>query len=115
MSPSHDQTEAVLAEATSEIRTDLAFPSFSEISRLIVAETPAQERTEFSNEITSSGQSFQVSGVQTGAFGVMAVAITPLDVSALGIETLFKVAFGIAIGISLLVMLIQSIRLKLNR
>lgn len=112
ISPSHDQTEAVLAEATSELRADVTYPDFSEIARLIVAETPAQERTEFSSEIDSNGRSFQISGVQTGAFGVMAVAITPLEESFGPLETLFKIAFGIALGVSLLVMLFQALRAR---
>lgn len=115
MTPSLDRTESVLTEATSELREGIGFPTFDEISRLVTAQNPANERTEFSTEITaSSGSSFQVSGVQTGAFGVVAVAVTPLEGLFVSTNLLFKIAAGIAVSIALIVMLIQLLRLRKN-
>ncbi len=108
MAPSQDRTEAVLSEATSELKEGVEFPSFDEISRLVSAETPAQERGEFSSEIqAANGAAFQVSGVQTGAFGIMAIAVTPLASSFGRVDLLLQIALGVAVSISLLVMMFQ--------
>jgi hypothetical protein len=116
LAPSLDRTEAVLIEATSQLRESVAFPSFDEISRLVKAQNPAEARTEFSSEmIAANGAAFQVSGVQTGAFGVMAVAVTPLEGISSSASLLFKLAAGIAISISILVMLLQALRMLGSR
>lgn len=110
MAPSLDRTEAVLSEATSELKEGAEFPSFDEISRLVMGETPAQERSEFSIELkASSGAAFQVSGVQTGAFGIMAVAVTPLEGSFGRVELLVQIAFGVAVSISLMAMMCRIV------
>ncbi len=109
--PSLDRTEATLAEATSELKEGTTFPSFDEISRLVTAQNPAQERSEFTSEmIAANGAAFQVSGVQTGAFGVVAVAVTPLEAAFASTGLLIKIAIGTAVSMGLLVMLIQMIR-----
>lgn len=109
--PTADKAESVLMEATSELREGTVFPSHDEISRLVTTQNPANERTEFTSElIAASGAAFRVSGVQTGAFGVMAVVVTPLESLFVSTNLLFKIAIGIVIAISLLTMLVQTIR-----
>lgn len=113
MAPSADRTESVLVEATSELRDATNFPTFDEISRLVTAQTPAQERSEFTTEIlASNGHSFQVSGVQTGAFGVIAVAITPLGNTVNSMGLLVKVAVGVTLSLTLLVMFLLMLRYR---
>ncbi len=113
LSPALDKTEAVLIEATSELRDGTDFPSFDEISRVVTAQNPARERSEFTSEmIATNGAAFQISGVQTGAFGVIAVAVTPLEGLFNSTGELLKIALGIAVSVSLLVMLFQSVRYR---
>lgn len=113
LAPSADRTEAVLVESTSELRDGVEFPSFDEISRSVTSETPTQERSEFTTEVVAaSGGTFQVSGVQTGIFGVMAVAVTPLENSFAEISLLLKLAVGVSLSFSLLVMLLQMLRYR---
>lgn len=115
LGPSPDRTEAVLAEATSELKEGTVFPSFDEISRLVTAQNPAQERAEFTSEmIASNGAAFQISGVQTGAFGVVAVAVTPLENAFSSTALMVKLAVGIALTIAFVVMLIQTLRFRRN-
>lgn len=110
---SSDVTSAVLAEANSELREGTMFPSLAEIMKVVKTETPSQERTEFTGEVqASSGGLFQVSGVQTGAFGVMAVAVTPLDGMPFSMGLLVRLSLGIAISFALLVMLVQTMRYR---
>ncbi len=113
LSPALDKTDAVLIEATSELREGTNFPSFDEISRLVTAQNPARERSEFTSEmVAGNGAAFQVSGVQTGAFGVIAVAVTPLEGLFVSTGQLLKIALGIAVSLSILVMLFQSVRYR---
>lgn len=113
LAPSADQAASVVMEATSELRQGVAFPSVDEILRVVKAETPTQERTEFTGEVqAANGGVFQVSGIQTGAFGVLAVAVTPLDGAPLSMGLLIKIALGVAVSFSLLVMLIQTVRYR---
>ena len=117
MAPSADRTESVLVEATSELKEGVQFPSFEEISRFVTSQSPTEERSEFSSEIAAaSGNQFQISGVRTGAFGVIAVAVTPLENSAnvANVSLAMRLAIGIAIALSLLVMLVQTLRFRLN-
>lgn len=116
IAPSADRTESVLMEATSELKEGLEFPTFDEISKFVTSQSPSLERTEFSSELVAAGGAFQVSGVRTGAFGVIAIAVTPLENSANAatVSLAMRLAFGIAILLSLLVMLIQLIRYKMG-
>ncbi|CAN5703488.1 hypothetical protein BH10BDE1_BH10BDE1_02440 [soil metagenome] len=117
MAPSADRTESVLVEATSELKEGVQFPSFEEISRFVTSQSPTEERSEFSSEIVAaSGSQFQISGVRTGAFGVIAVAVTPLENSAraANVSLAMRLAMGIAIALSLLVMLVQTLRFRLS-
>lgn len=111
LAPSADKTESVLVEATGELRTDIEYPSFNEIAAFVTSETPAQERAEFSREvIASSGDRFQLSGVATGAYGVVAVVVTPLSEPILEMPLLLQLALGISVAITALVMLWKVIR-----
>jgi hypothetical protein len=115
MAPSADRTESLLVEATAELKEGLEFPSFEDVSRFVTNESPSLERTEFAGELASAaGARFQVAAVRTGAFGVTAVAMTPLDNStnAATANLAMRLAIGIAIMLSLLVMLIQMIRYR---
>ncbi len=114
IAPSADKTEAVLVEASSELNEGLQFPSFDQIAALAVEESPTQERSEFSAEVSAAnGSRFQVSGVRAGAFGVVSVAISPLDSpeAATNVALFMRLAMGITVAISLLVMLIQILRM----
>ncbi|MDX9730440.1 MAG: hypothetical protein RBT63_01600 [Bdellovibrionales bacterium] len=116
MKPAADQTEAVLYESQVEQPSANRFPSFDEISRIVIEQSPIQERSEFSTEFNAAtGAVYQVSGVRTGAFGVMAVAISPLENSFSSLSVLARVAFGVVIVITLSVALIQLLRERVSR
>jgi len=111
LAPSADKTESVLVEALSELRTDVEYPSFDEIAAFVASETPAQERTEFSREVTaSSGDRFQLSGVATGVYGVVAVVVTPFSAPVLDTPLLIQIALGISLAITLLTVLWKMLR-----
>lgn len=115
LAPSADKTESVLVEAVSELRTDVQYPSFDEIAAFVAAETPAQERTEFSREVTAStGDRFQLSGVATGAYGVVAVVVTPFSAPVLETPLLLQIAFGVSLLITALVVLWKVLRSPKN-
>lgn len=98
---SQDGTGRVLYESDAG-SSATSFPTLSEVERALVEESPSQERAEFSTTIDSASGPFYLSGMQTGMFGVVAIAMTPLDRSIGFTELLAKLALGLVVGITLL-------------
>ncbi|MBN8540224.1 MAG: hypothetical protein J0L82_07550 [Deltaproteobacteria bacterium] len=107
-----DKTNDLLFESLPSSSRNVEFPSFAEVTRVVKEQTPKQERVEFSTLLHSeTGAPFQISGVQTGVFGVIALAVSPLDRSVGFTGLLGQIAFGITLSLTILWMLLSAILL----
>jgi hypothetical protein len=107
-----DKTNDLLFESLPSSSGNVEFPSFAEVTRVVKEQTPKQERVEFSTLLHSeTGAPFQISGVQTGVFGVIALAVSPLDRSVGFTGLLGQIAFGITLSLTILWMLLSAILL----
>lgn len=107
-----DKTNDLLFESLPSSSRNVEFPSFAEVTRVVKEQTPKQERVEFSTLLHSeTGAPFQISGVQTGVFGVIALAVSPLDRSVGFTGLLGQIAFGITLMLTILWMLLSAILL----
>jgi hypothetical protein len=105
-----DKTNALLFESVPSSTSSIEFPSFAEVMRVVMEQTPQQERVEFSTMLrTDAGAPFQISGVQTGVFGVIALAVSPLDRSVSFTGLLGQIAFGATLILTILSMVLSAI------
>lgn len=103
----------ILREATAERISHSEFPNLDDVRKFFAAENPAGERTEFSHDYTTdAGVSFRLTGIQTGVFGVTALAISPVDNSFTFLATLAQIGIGISIAVALFLLLIQTARAR---
>lgn len=98
----------VLKEATS-VRpgaADVRFPSLSDLRAVLLA--PSAPQTEFSMDLTTeAGQTYHVTSVQTGAFNVSALAISPVENSFQFLILLTQMAVGFSILVGILLSLLS--------
>jgi hypothetical protein len=105
-----DKTNALLFESLPSSSGSVEFPSFSEVTRVVKEQTPQQERVEFSTMLRSEiGAPFQISGVQTGVFGVIALAVSPLDRSVGFTGLLGQIALGTTLILTVLSMVLSGV------
>lgn len=106
-----DKTNSLLFESQPAGVQTIDFPSLDEVTRVVLEETPQQERVEFSTAFnTSQGRAFQISGVQAGIFGVSAIAISPLDQSVQFTGLLGQIAAGMTFVLVVLAMVLASLK-----
>ncbi len=96
-----DGTGRVLYESDSQ-EGGVSFPTLSEVERALFEESPSQERAEFSTTIESASGPFYISGMQSGMFGVVAVAMTPVDRSVEFTQLLARLAVGLVVATTFL-------------
>lgn len=102
-----DKTNALLFESAPKPNESFEFPNLDEVTRVVMEQTPQHERVEFSTMFkSSSGAPFQISGVQTGVFGVIALAVSPLDRSVDFTGLLGQIAIGVTLMLTLFSMLV---------
>lgn len=94
-----DGTGRVLYESDADTG-EAVFPTLSEVERTLFEESPSQERAEFSTTVESAAGPFYISGMQTGIFGVVAVAMTPMDRSIAFTQYLGKLALGLVVALT---------------
>lgn len=105
-----DKTNALLFESLPSSAGSNEFPSFAEVTRVVMEQTPQQERVEFSTMLrTDAGAPFQISGVQTGVFGVIALAVSPLDQSVSFTRLLGQIAFGATLILTIFSMVLSAV------
>lgn len=97
-----DGTGRVLFESESTKEKSASFPSLADIERVLIEESPSQERAEFSTTVDTSSGPFFVSGMQTGLFGVLAIAMTPMDRSVEFLQLLGRLGLGLVGTMTLL-------------
>lgn len=112
-----DKTNTLLFESLPQVNSrssensnsSFDFPNLDEVTRTVIEQTPKQERVEFSTMIyTASGAPFQISGVQTGVFGVIALSISPLNQSVEFTGLLGQMALGVTLLLAVLSMVFAS-------
>jgi hypothetical protein len=105
-----DKTNSLLFESLPNFVGQAEFPSLNEVTRVVMEQTPKQERVEFSTLLHSeSGTPFQISGVQTGVFGVIALAVSPLDRSVGFTGLLGQIALGATLILTIFSMVSSAV------
>ncbi len=107
-----DKSNSLLYESlpaqTQRQSQGIEFPTLDDLGRVIFEQSPKQERVEFSTMVqTARGEPFQVSGVQTGVFGVIALVVSPLDRSVEFTSLLGQIALGLTVSLTILAMVIS--------
>jgi hypothetical protein len=103
-----DKTNTLLFESVPNSNGSSEFLTLDEVTRVVMEQTPKQERVEFSTMVNSAGGvPFQISGVQTGVFGVIALAVSPLDRSVGFTGLLGQIALGVTLILTVLSVLIS--------
>jgi hypothetical protein len=105
-----DKTSTLLFESAPSSNVSLEFPNLDEVTRVLMEQTPKQERVEFSTMAQfANGVPFQVSGVQTGVFGVIALAVSPLDRSVGFTGLLGQIAIGVTLMLTALSIIVTML------